>query len=555
MTKYLFFFLSFILVAFGQPAWNSILGLISACCGFAIFWYQLLDISNNSKRFWLSFAWFASVQLVQLSWFISHPFWYIYFVLLFCAFLMGFQFGIIGLFITRVNLQKISTIFFIAALWTLLEWSRLFILSGLPFSPIGLTLTGFLYPLQMASLGGVFFLSFWVMLTNLFCLRLFAFGFTLKKSFSFFVLALFPYVFGYTHVSYHTYQQQKSPQKMMTALLVQTGFPVEEVMTFSSAEETRQYVLDQWKSILSTISAQKNHKIDLITLPEYVVPYGTYLPVYPYKTVKRLFLEFFGVEYLKKLPPLEKPFATYVNTYEGPQWLVTNAFFGQVLANIFDADVVIGLEDSLYEGSKKSETYSAAIHFLPGNKKQNRYEKRVLVPMGEYIPFSFCRSLAARYGIQGSFTCGKEAKIFYGKIPFSPSICYEETYGNIVREGKVKGAELLVNLTNDAWYPDSRLPLQHFEHARLRSVENGVPMVRACNTGITAAVDSLGRTVAVLGSDHFKDQWLADGLKVQVPLYHYNTLYAAFGNYLILLLCCALILFWLLKSRSPPMNK
>jgi apolipoprotein N-acyltransferase len=72
--------------------------------------------------------------------------------------------------------------------------------------------------------------------------------------------------------------------------------------------------------------------------------------------------------------------------------------------------------------------------------------------MAEYIPFSFCKEIAAEYGIQGSFTEGKEATIVQGcNGPFSLSICYEETFGNLMREGRQNGSEMLVNLTSD--YP------------------------------------------------------------------------------------------------------
>ena len=73
------FILSFIVVAFGQPNLVSWLGLISAICGFALFFRLLLEISSAKKRFWLGTLWFSLIQMVQLFWSLGHPFFYIYF--------------------------------------------------------------------------------------------------------------------------------------------------------------------------------------------------------------------------------------------------------------------------------------------------------------------------------------------------------------------------------------------------------------------------------------------------------------------------------------------
>lgn len=117
---------SLFIVAFGQPARSPLLGIFAACIGYALFWRVLLCYENSKKRFFLSAYWFTAVQLIQLSWMISHPFYYIlgpYFIF---AALQGVQFGLIGLFITPQNISRIVKILSIAAFWVLMEWSRLF---------------------------------------------------------------------------------------------------------------------------------------------------------------------------------------------------------------------------------------------------------------------------------------------------------------------------------------------------------------------------------------------------------------------------------------------
>lgn len=530
---------SFLVAAFGQPVWSEGLSLLSACCSFACFWRVLLSIPAAKTRFWLAMAWFGAVQAVQLSWFLSHPYLYIYGVWLFCAVVMGLQWGVLGILMVPKIFTRMTYLLAIAGFWTVLEWSRLFILSGLPFNPVGLAFSGSIYSLQFASLAGVYGLSFWVIFINLLLLRAWIQPVSIVR-WSCTVLAVAtPFAFGWMQLNIH--QQRMSPATA-SVLLVQPALPIEENLKFQSAEEVRQFVLDEWRQVLTAMQSQASQKADLIVLPEYVVPFGTFHPVFPLKEIQRLFLEIFGNLSLAALPD-QSPYMERFQTDRGDLMLVSNAYLAQSLADMFQAHVVIGFEDSKYEGKRKKESFSSAFHFIPGSVQQPaRYEKRVLVPMGEYIPFDWCRQLAASYGITGSFTCGEKGKVFQGPVPLGASICYEEIYGNMMRESRLQGAQMLVNLTNDGWFPNSRLPKQHFDHARLRTVENGVPLVRACNTGVTGAIDSLGRIVGILGDDHMLMQERSGALRLDVPLYHYPTLYAQFGNFPVLGLSALFIL-------------
>jgi apolipoprotein N-acyltransferase len=544
---------SFFLVAFGQPAWFPINGLVSAAVGFALFWRLLLAYPLAKHRFYLGAIWFCAIQLVQLSWFISHPYWYIYSVYLFLAILQGLQFGIIAilirpeLFAQKKLMHSALGLLAIAALWTLFEWSRLFPLSGSSWNPVGLALTSNIYALQAASLGGAFALSFWVILVNLLALRAFVQKRWLPIA-VWMIAATLPYLYGFAHINYQEKNAEGSAN--LTAMLVQTAFSPEEAQAFSDKMGALHHVVQEWGIILEATKKHQGKPVDLIVLPEFVVPYGTYSDVYPLLDVEKTFYEVLGSDSLASLPALDYPFCSLQQTSSGLQIFVNNAYWAQALANHFQADILLGLEDAEDMPHGSREYYSSAIFMHPqkpgmkGIFTAERYSKRVLVPMGEYIPFEACKALAERYGVFGSFTCGKEAVIMSSNgIPFSPSICYEETFGDIMREGKVKGAELFINLTSDVWYPNSKLPKQHLDHARLRTVENGVPLIRACNTGITAALDSLGRDIAVLGGDHpEKVEWISDSLVVNVPIHSYHTLYSRYGDLLIIGLCCFILI-------------
>ena len=542
---------SFIIVAFGLPAFSMILSVLSTVLGFALFFSVLIEIPNAKRRFWSATLWFAGIQAIQLSWLISHPYSYIYGLYLFLCFGIALQFGLIALFITPVRLQKWSTIFGVAGLYTLLEWGRLFLFSGYSLNPIGLSMTSTLLGLQSASLVGVYGLTFFVLVINLMVLRFFYYARTLKFGLILLSACLAPYIYGYFHVESHhrgVEEAKKSSDTVLNVLLVQTAFPVEENLQFSSFFEAVCFVEEEWNQILKVVQGYLDTKVDLLVLPEYVVPYGTYLAVFPYEDVEKQFKELFGSRGALAMPPLKEPLAMEVKGPLGNQWYVTNAYFCQALSELLQADVVVGLQDDQWISEDEKQSYSSAFYFWPGGESGFRYEKRVLLPMAEYIPFELCKTYAAKYGISGSFECGAEAKVFPGcKVPFGLSICYEETFGNMMRESRLNGSMLLVNVTSDIWYPNSKLPLQHFDHARLRTVESGIPLVRACNTGITSAFDSLGQVISRTDED---EEWKRRGLFAQVPLYSYQTLYSSVGDLLIVLVSIICVVFLFKPSRK-----
>lgn len=129
-----------------------------------------------------------------------------------------------------------------------------------------------------------------------------------------------------------------------------------------------------------------------------------------------------------------------------------------------------------------------------------RYDKFHLVPFGEYVPLEAWIPLPKLTAGRTGFTAGPGPRTLDvpGAPRVSPLICYEAIFpGNVTAPGPRPG--WLLNVTNDAWFGVSSGPYQHLASARLRAVEEGLPLVRAANTGISAVVDPHGRTRARLG--------------------------------------------------------
>ena len=132
------------------------------------------------------------------------------------------------------------------------------------------------------------------------------------------------------------------------------------------------------------------------------------------------------------------------------------------------------------------------------------YDKIKLVPFGEYVPFD---ALLSGIGIQklthgrGSFAEGvspRQLLTIPGLPPALALVCYEAFFPGEIVQGAARPG-VLINVTNDGWFGNTTGPYQHFYQSRVRAVEEGVPLIRAANNGISAVVDPYGRALQTLG--------------------------------------------------------
>jgi apolipoprotein N-acyltransferase len=175
------------------------------------------------------------------------------------------------------------------------------------------------------------------------------------------------------------------------------------------------------------------------------------------------------------------------------------------------------------------------------------YDKVHLVPFGEYLPFQAALEklgLMQLTKLPGGFLSGDRNRSYAlpGAPRFLPLICYEIIFpGAAVPSGERPG--WLLNVTNDAWFGISTGPYQHFQQARIRAVEEGLPLVRAANNGISAIVDPLGRIIRQLP---LGTEGVLDG---PLPRPVAPTTYARFGDSIIAMML-AMFLLIVLRYRS-----
>jgi apolipoprotein N-acyltransferase len=163
------------------------------------------------------------------------------------------------------------------------------------------------------------------------------------------------------------------------------------------------------------------------------------------------------------------------------------------------------------------------------------YRKVHLVPFGEFLPLrKQLPWLAAMLEglLPGDFQSGGQPRPLAVEAEgiacqIIPAVCFEDTVGRVIRKSVTDSPQVIVNITNDAWFNQSSAAQQHFLNARLRCVEMRRPMLRSANTGITAAVDETGRVLTALPP--FEESRLETSLPlvIEPPL----TLYARFGDW------------------------
>ena len=255
------------------------------------------------------------------------------------------------------------------------------------------------------------------------------------------------------------------------ALLIQENIPVDETWTRETFERTLRELTDLSVKDLSVKDAgvkpspgseasnSKASSIDLIVWPESPVPFFTSDPLF------------------------REPVSQMAR--DAHSWVVTGA---------------IGTASAAKSGRSASQVFNSAALISPAGDWTARYDKVHLVPFGEYLPFP--RLFAFAGGLTrevGEFERGaSRAPLDADGTKLGVFICYESVFPGEVRQFADQGAQVLVNLSNDAWYGDSGAYAQHLNQTRMRAIENDRWILSATNTGVTASIDPYGRTVARL---------------------------------------------------------
>lgn len=371
--------------------------------------------------------------------------------------------------------SPLLSVFGLPFVWVSLEWIRAHALSGFPWANLGYTQTPLFQMIQVADITGVYGLSWLVVFANTVVFGFFQNRFRKTAPAVLLVLAVAALAYGSWRVKDVRGAQEKAAPFQVA--IVQGN--VEQGVKWDPGY--LQETLNRYER-LSLEAAGKNPPPDLLFWPESAMPF------------------FYGIN--------EEP-SLQVNK-------IVNKAGKPVLFGSTGVTLVDGKARLLNRAYLLDETATL----------KGAYAKQHLVPFGEYVPFSkvlfFVQHLVAE---QFDFVPGKSpGPVLWNGPPLGVLVCYEVIFPEISRETVRRGAEVLMNMTNDAWYGDTGGPYQHLEIARWRAIEFRVPLVRAANTGVSALFDATGTRCEELALN-------SEGvLPCAVRPLRYLSFYARFGD-------------------------
>ena len=229
-----------------------------------------------------------------------------------------------------------------------------------------------------------------------------------------------------------------------------------------------------------------------------------------------------------------------------PESVVPGALTDERYFNLFSQ---IGQEARVYQiiGSNitsSDQSQQVGAYLLPPQADVlSAYRKVKLVPFGEFIPFEWLVKKVVKdvdvMGALGAFEPGplEQSLLDAGGVKLGTTICYESIFPQLWRAQNKQGAQLFVNITNDAWFFDTAAPHQHLAVNVLRAAENGRPVLRAANTGISAYIDRFGNIRVKSGL--FKQEILTTNVPLSVR--DTSTFYAQWGDWFAWI--CAILFF------------
>lgn len=340
----------------------------------------------------------------------------------------------------RIHILLVPLVF--SLFWIFLEFIRSKILTGFPWMLIGYTQYGFLEMIQLSSLGGVYLISFLVIFFNLSFYVLFT-----KKSLSYIHIIissiLFVFIIFYGRSEIETVKNNFFHKRPLKVLLVQ-----------GNIDQSQKWEKPlQRKIILKHIEMTKKNLEKDTGL---VVWSETALPVV------------FGAD-----AEITEYFKNIIKEIEMP--------------------IITGFVGFKWDHSGKPGLTNSAGIFYKG-ELVDKYDKVHLVPFGEYVPLQkilfFVNKLVAT---AGDFLSGDSIKnCNYKNMSFGIMICYESIFPEIAKTLRFNGADVFINITNDAWFGNSPAPYQHFVMSIFRAVENRKYLIRVANTGISGIVTPWG---------------------------------------------------------------
>jgi apolipoprotein N-acyltransferase len=453
---------------------------------FSFFSAALLILSFPPANLWI-FAWVGFVPLFfalknkskfkafLLSYLTGVIFWFgiIYWLIhvtllgmILLVLYLALYFAFFGLIVSRRSvLCTWYSVLFIPSLWVVLEYLRSHLLTGFPWALLGYSQYLNLPIIQIADITGVWGVSFLVMMVNLLVYQVLSTVYRAsvlrknKKETLSIITWFLPFLIIFLSLGYGFYKLSATPntehRTPIKISVIQGNIPQE----LKWDPNSKDFIIDRYISL--TRQALKDRP-DLIVWPEAALPVV-----------------------------LEEEPVFYEKTKDFVREIKIPLLLGAVTS-----------KDNLY--------YNSALLISAEGRLLYKYDKLHLVPFGEYIPLRKTLGFLQTVVPIGDFSRGKDYTIF--KVPsteyqvqsretqnnFAVLICFEDLFPQLSREFIKRGADFLINITNDAWFKMTSSPYQHLQASVFRAVENRVALIRSANTGVSGFIAPTGKIISLV---------------------------------------------------------
>jgi len=440
--------------------------------------------------------------------------------------------GFFALILVSVKKNRLSS-FWGASIWVALEYARAHVMTGFPWCLLGYSQYLRLPLIQVSDIAGVYGISFVIVLVNFVIYHIVSIAFKKK-------------VLGRNDLRVRDYEhnrQRTRPTRpaerdgqgthnvhslrVIVIEIILTSFLIGFTLLYGYHNLKEKADISSKGKVLRAVIVQGNIDQSLKWNPDYQ---EKTLAIY-----NRLSGKF--VDFKPQIiiwPETAVPFFFQDRSYLSKE--VFNA------AKITNSNILFG--SPAYLKNKDSIIYYNRAYIISENRVFDYYDKVHLVPFGEYVPLKKYLPFVHRLvPAAGDFSPGKNVKpINAPDSKIGVLICFEAIFPDISRKHADQGAELLVNITNDAWFGRTSAPYQHLSMAVFRCVENALPMARAANTGISAFILANGKIVNKSGL------YVREALKQEIKLKQNKTFYSQFGDIFAILISIIVIIrfFWIL---------
>ncbi|PIE58937.1 MAG: apolipoprotein N-acyltransferase [Desulfobulbus propionicus] len=473
----------------------ALLPLLS-CCLYSTPLQSFLAGSTAGFVYQLATMYWIVIVLGQYG---GLPVWVAIPALMLLAFYMSLYSGLFCFLLSRIagrswNQERsiASLVWAAPVLWVGLDYLRGVFLTGFPWLDLGYGLYSQPQLIQAADLGGHHLVTFALVQANSFFLaivdrqrRAVRWNIRQERRLLLLACAFLIFIFGYSLLRYEVVGLQALQALQAKVAVVQGN--VDQAVKWSADRKRR--TVGHYIALSESVLAEKD--TELIVWPETALPFSL------------------------QNDPLAEHVGRFVR--RNRVWLLTGAPMFTVVA------------------PGKTQFFNAAVLLDSSARIAGTYFKQHLVPFGEYVPLKkFLPFLAPLVEHVGDFTAGDSVEpLIMGTLRPGILICYESIFPDIAGKTVARGANLLVNITNDAWYGRSSAPYQSLAMAVFRAVETKRSLVRAANTGVSGFVDPVGNVweETPIFTEH--------AMSMYVPVWGKSTVCTRFGHVFGAVCCCA----------------